>query len=180
MIRDVVVIDHGGVPVFAHNFGACHSFHTDVYLVSGFMSALQSLAKTVQGGEITYVGMGELSIYFHKLADYLYAVICDASDPEEATKVKVRRIGEMFTERYGAALQGFRGEVGQFDEFADVLVELKITQKNCGGRPECAGCENESKHLPLEEWIPKLRKRARLRRFFGGLRRKRGKKEEEE
>jgi len=76
----------------------------------------------------------------------------------------------MFTEKYAREIQDFEDTsvTPDFTEFTNLLLDLKITQRNCGGRPECKGCPNH-RVLPLDEISKAFRKEStddseRLRR----------------
>jgi hypothetical protein len=58
----------------------------------------------------------------------------------------------MFFDKYKHEMKNFEANsiAPDFTEFTDHLLDLKITQTNCGGRPECEGCPNH-RVLPLEE-----------------------------
>ncbi len=157
MIRDVVVLEKSGITLFSQSFGECHSFGTDVQLFSGFISAIQMFSETISGSEISKIGLSDnKNILFQKTDRCIFAVLCDDTDPMNEMEVKTKKISEIFEREYSHNLNSFDGDVLPFEEFGKILIDLDITQKNCGGRPECDGCPNSSKTLPMGDIIEKL------------------------
>ena len=156
MIRDVIILNNGGVPLFYQNFGQCHSFGDDVALISGFISAIQSFSEELVGTDLSLVQMGSKQIAFHKNEHNTYALICDVDDRKDEISTKARKLCEVFENEYKKELASFDGNTDTFSGFGTILVNMNITRKNCGGRPECEGCDNSSKSLPLRELIREL------------------------
>ena len=162
MIRDIIVLTHSGVPLCYQNFGDCHQFGEDPTVISGFISALQMFSKKLTQSEVKLVQMVDKKIAFHRTKGLLYAIISEENDPIEEIRVKTRKTAEIFENEYSEAIEEFEGNIEPFSGFGDLLVSLNITQKNCGGRPECAGCPNSSKNLPLQQYTKDLEEKASL------------------
>jgi hypothetical protein len=156
MIRDVIIIAKSGIPLFHKNFGACHSFGADLNMIAGFISALQLFSEELDGSDIRSMEMAQKLVVFHRFQDINYVVICDNSDAIHEIKSKIEKISEIFCHEYHQMIANFNGDISIFDHFAQTLIDLQITQKNCGGRPECEGCPNSTKTLPLSAMISEM------------------------
>lgn len=156
MIRDVIILHKSGVPLFYQNFGQCHSFGQEINLISGFISAIQMFSEQLAGSQIEMIELMEKKMAFSKSSSTINAIICDKNDTSEIISVKIKKVSEIFENEYTSHIKNFNGNITPFDNFGNILIDLNITQKNCGGRPECAGCPNSTKSLPLQDYIEKL------------------------
>ncbi len=75
----------------------------------------------------------------------LYFFIADTNEDPKKINFKIKKIASLFNEMYSEFLQDFTGEVSRFNDFKDVLIDMNLAQRNCGGRPECEGCPNSDK-----------------------------------
>jgi hypothetical protein len=156
MIRDVIILHKSGVPLFYQNFGQCHSFGQEINLISGFISAIQMFSEQLAGSQIEMIELMEKKMAFSKSNSTINAIICDKTDTNDVISVKIKKVTEIFENEYKQQIKDFNGNIALFDKFGQVLIDLNITQKNCGGRPECEGCPNSSKSLPLQQYIEQL------------------------
>ena len=151
MIRNLIVLDKAGRDLLAMNFGECHSLGGSPALISSFISAIYSFSQSAVGQGIKNIKFENLYFKLLNKNEIIFLISADDNDVR-SNRIKLERISEMFFERYSNEVKEF--EVNSispdFTEFTDLLLELKITQKNCGGRPECQGCPNH-RVLPLEE-----------------------------
>ncbi len=163
MIRDIVILNKSGISLFSQNFGECHSFGEDPHLFAGFISAIYSFSESINSGGISKIDLsGDKRILFQKNDKRIYTIICDSTDDIQAMEVKAEKISEIFENEYKEELERFEGDISYFEGFGNLLLDLKITQKNCGGRPECDGCPNSTKSLPLDNITNKLKEEASL------------------
>lgn len=151
MIRNLIILDDAGSNLLDVNFGQCHSLGGSPLLISSFISAIYSFGKYA-------IGEGIKNIKFENLVFLLLAkdgiIFLISADDEEIdnNRLKLERISQMFLENYRQELIDFEKTrvTPDFSEFTTLLLNLNITQKNCGGRPECEGCPNH-RVLPLDE-----------------------------
>ena len=82
--------------------------------------------------------------------EIIFLISVDDEDVQ-TNRVKLQKIAEMFFNRYKQGMKDFEANsiAPNFTEIIKHLLDLNITQKNCGGRPECEGCPNH-RILPLE------------------------------
>ena len=147
MIRNLLVLNHG-VLLVKLNFGECHSFGANDDLVAGFISALDMFSNEITGGSIKTINFENYIFHFYKNQNSLknlYVFITDSEEDEELVNFKINKIASLFYNRYSKILNKFNGEVNQFNDFKETLLEMNLAQKNCGGCPECAGCTNSMK-----------------------------------
>ncbi|MHA1265874.1 MAG: hypothetical protein ACTSRS_11630 [Candidatus Helarchaeota archaeon] len=155
----------------SRNFGECQSIDVEPSLFTGFISALQTFAREITQSVMKSVNFEEFNFKFFKdpkISELYYVLVTDLEDEPALTEVKLIKIAELFRERYGTEILQFRGDISLFEEFGDLLIEMKIAQKNCGGRPECDGCPNSIKTSKIIEFYKRERKGlfSRLKAFF--------------
>ena len=168
MIRNLLIMNHG-ILLVKLNFGECHSFGANDDLVAGFISALDLFSNEITGGSIKAINFEHYTFHFHKdnnVSSNLYVFITDSEEDMEDINFKISKIASLFYNKYSEILKRFRGETNQFNDFKKSLLEMNLTQKNCGGRPECSGCLNSTKtHEILNKYNED--KKGFLNRFKG-------------
>lgn len=68
-----------------------------------------------------------------------YVVVTDVDDDLEEINFKIHRIAEIFVDNYKSNLQEFHGNIVPFRKFGEILIDMKIAERNCGGGSECEG-----------------------------------------
>jgi len=157
VLRDLLILEKTGVLLFKKNFGECHSFGSDPDLISGFLAAIVHYASIASEQPLGGIDFGTLKMAIKINKERIYAILYENTDDPKVMQTRLQRIIELFDNTYEKELKEFNGDVSKFDKFGEKLIELKMAQKNCGGRPECKGCPNSSKLLPLKLFINKLR-----------------------
>ena len=152
-----MILERTGVLLFKKNFGECHSFGTDPDLISGFLAAIIQYAGVASDQPLAGIDFGSLKMAIKSNKDRIYAILFENTDENKVMQTRLQKIIELFESLYEKELKNFNGDVSIFDNFGDKLIQLKMAQKNCGGRPECKGCPNSSKLLSLKLFINKLK-----------------------
>jgi len=151
MIRNIFIINNG-IALVKLNFGDCHSLGANQDLIAGFISGLEAITKEItRGSSIQSLNVEDYIFYFFKdnAVNLLYVFIAEPGDDPEEMNFKLRKIASLFVENYKDILDRFTGEITPFNNFGELLIKMNLTQKNCGGRPECEGCPNSIKSLNL-------------------------------
>ena len=157
MIRNIFVIDSTtGNSLVTANFGECHSLGNDSGMVSGFISALYSFSKSLNGETINEVRLGELHFLIQNHRDLLFVIASDNDNIEE-NRLKLDKIARIFYELYGTQprVLSDHGMI-PLSDFGTYLVDNGITEHNCGNNPLCDDCENREKMLPLKEMTKQI------------------------
>ena len=159
MIRNIFII-RDGIGLVKLNFGQCHSLGTNEDLIVGFISGLEIFSDKVMGSQMKNIKVQEYIIHFYKdpSDNLLYVFISEHKDKIDEIRFKMQKISSLFSERYKEVLLNFDGEVSRFNDFGDLLIEMNLAQKNCGGRPECDGCPNSGKSLKFLRLFQKEKK----------------------
>ena len=158
MIRNLIILDNAGRNLLAVNFGECHSLGGSSLLVSSFISAIYSFGQSALGEGVKNIKFENLIFLLMAKDDLIFLISAD-DDETENNRLKLDRISAMFLEKHAQEIQDFEKTslTPDFTEFTNLLLDLKITQKNCGGKPECEGCPNH-RVLPLDEIVKVFRK----------------------
>jgi hypothetical protein len=172
LIRNIFIIKDG-VALVKLNFGKCHSIQENQNLVTGFISGLVSFSKEAIGSSIKTMTVDKYIFYFLKKeqqSGLLYVIVSEEDDEPEKIQFKMKKIADLFFERYGSKIENFDGEISRFNEFKELLIEMNLAKKNCGGRPECEGCPNSSKSAHFLEVFDKEKKSffQRIKDFISG------------
>jgi len=129
------------------SFGQCHALGNEINLVSSYLYAIQLRSLEITGTFIKSINLGIITFHFYRDPydpNMFYAVTTDVDDDLEEINFKIHRIAEIFEKNYREYLQEFYGNIVPFRNFGDILVSMNIAERNCGGRSECEGCENNS------------------------------------
>ncbi|MHA2425247.1 MAG: hypothetical protein ACXAEF_10685 [Candidatus Thorarchaeota archaeon] len=160
MIRNLIILDSAGRDLLAVNFGECHSMGGSPALISSFVSAIYSFSQSAIGQGIKNIKFENLYFMILNINEIIFLISADDEDVQ-TNRVKLQRIAEMFFDRYKKEMRDFEANsiAPDFTEFTKHLLDLRITQENCGGRSECEGCPNH-RVLPLEEISDAFRRNA--------------------
>ncbi len=160
MIRNLSILSSSGHSLVSAYFGECHSFGDDQNLVTGFITALHSMGQSLAGRGVDEIHLGPLHFAILSERDLLFAIAVEDEPPEDA-KVSLTRIADLFLERYGSIVHDVRegDDLSMFQNFPNILVELGVAQTSCGKYPECEGCPDAEKELPLSQFIGRVDRR---------------------
>lgn len=151
MIRNIFIIKNG-IPLVVINFGACHSLGNDDDLISGFIYVFGTFSRELTGDMIKIIDFESYKMYFYEdktNLDLLFVFIYEVNIKSKAIEFKIRKVVSLFNEKYSQRISEFDGNITYFNDFKNILLEMNLAQKNCGGHPECEGCSNSNKTLSL-------------------------------
>ncbi|MFX1256889.1 MAG: hypothetical protein ACFFAN_03440 [Promethearchaeota archaeon] len=134
--------------MISQNFGKCFAFKIDDILISGFLTALQSFSKKIAESTIKSINFENFTLHFYNdLNDssVLYVIVTNIDfDPKEIN-FKMHKISKLFYEKYSNYLKNFNGDITPFSKFIEILIQMKIVQKNCGRYSDCNECSYNGK-----------------------------------
>jgi hypothetical protein len=151
-----IFIFKAGVALVNQNFGQCHALGNDINLISSYLYALQQISLEITGTSIKSLNFEKISFHFYKDPydpNIFYVVVTDVDDNLEEINFKIHRIAEIFDKTYKNYLQEFHGNIVPFRTFGDILIDMNITQRNCGGGSECEGCANKDQISEISKII---------------------------
>jgi len=151
MIRNIFIIKNG-IPLVIINFGACHSLGSDDDLISGFIYVFGTFSRELTGDMIKTIDFENYKMYFYEdktYLDLLFVFIYEINVKSKDIEFRIKKVASLFDERYSHRISEFNGNISHFSDFKNILLEMNLAQKNCGGRPECEGCPNSNKTLSL-------------------------------
>lgn len=96
-------------------------------LLGGFLNAISSFAKEIQGGQIDSLNLRNFNFIYSYDEEFgcIFVLIIDIDDSEEEARIKLELMKNEFMERYRERIKKFSGLVSVFDEF-DGFVEENI------------------------------------------------------
>lgn len=151
MIRNLIIFSKKGYNLLEVNFGECHSLAASPLMVSGFISAIYAFGQSLNGRGIKNIRFEHLYFMLYTQNEFIFLISVD-DDRESENRAKLERISSLFLEKYSEDLREFEETsiTPDFTEFIDLLLDLDISQKNCGEHPDCEDCPNH-RVLPLDE-----------------------------
>ena len=157
MIRNLIVLDHEGSNLLEVNFGECHSLMAGETAISNFITALHMFGKSMIGHSIRNIRFEHLYFMLLNEEDFLFLISID-DDLIAENRFKLERISELFLEKYSQELRDIKESDNghDFTEFIDLLIDMNIAQRNCGGNPTCDDCP-EHRVLPIERMTDVIR-----------------------
>lgn len=154
MIRNVIILDVDGQPIYTENFGECHSLPHEsdmAEMLSGFISALYTFGKNLTGQGTSEVNFGSLRLLITTRRDIVFVLAVD-DDLMEENKITLDRIAELFVVKYNDQLLGGQSiDEAKLHDFSQILVTQDMVQDNCGDFEDCSDCSNSNKSLPVKD-----------------------------
>lgn len=138
------------------NFGQCHALGNDINLVSSYLYAIQQLSLEITGTSIKSLNFEKIAFHFYRDpfdSNMFYVVVTDVDDDLNEINFKIHRIAEIFDKNYKDYLQEFHGNIVPFRNFGDILVNMNLAERNCGGGSECEGCANSNQFSEISNII---------------------------
>ena len=130
MISRILIMAPGGVLCYSKNFIGNIQKEDNLIeedLVGGFLNAISSFAKEIQGGEIDSLNFRNFNFIYSYDEEFgcMFILVIDIDDSEEEARSKLELMKNEFMERFRERIKKFSGYVGVFDEF-DEFVEENI------------------------------------------------------
>ena len=125
MISKILIIMSSGVLCYSKTFFGDE--HIDNDLVSGFLTAISSIAKEIGGGEIESLNFRNFNYIYTNDDEKLcmFIIVTDIDDPEEEAREKLDLLKNEFIGRYQDDLINWKCETKIFEPF-DEFVENNI------------------------------------------------------
>ena len=170
LIQNIFVFK-AGVALVNQNFGQCHSLSRDINLVSSYLYALQQLSVEITGTPIKSLNFEEIALHFYKDPNdpnIFYVIVSDADDNRDEINFKIHRIAEIFDQNYKEYLQEFNGNIVPFRNFGEILINMNLAEKNCGGGSECEDCSHNNDFSDLGKVLENKKNSlfTRIRKLF--------------
>ncbi|MFX1398653.1 MAG: hypothetical protein ACFFAS_16615 [Promethearchaeota archaeon] len=131
MISRVLVIAQGGLLAYSKNFVKLskdpNSGITEGDLISGFISAINTFAQEIKGGNIHSLNFKHFNIVmeYDTETDTIFVVICDINDIEEEVRERSILLKNEFIKRHKEQLLNWSGELVLFQDM-EAFVEENI------------------------------------------------------
>jgi len=131
MISKILIIMANGVLCYSKTFVGSDDMDYD--LVSGFLTAISSIAKEIGGGEIRALNFRNFNFVYtyddEKLC--MFIIVTEIDDPEEEAQEKLELLKTEFINQFYDDLKNWKCETGRFevfDEFAEknIFIPPKI------------------------------------------------------
>lgn len=142
MIQNIFIFK-AGIALVNQNFGLCHTLGSDINLVSSYLYAIQQLSLEITGTSIKSLNFEKIAFHFYRDpldSNMFFVLVTDVEDNLEEINFKIHRIAKIFDKTYKNYLQEFHGNIVPFRNFGDILINMNLAERNCGGGSECEGC----------------------------------------
>ena len=125
MISKILIIMSSGVLCYSKTFFGEDFIDND--LISGFLTAISSIAKEIGGGEIESLNFRNFNFIYTNDDEKLcmFIIVTDIDDPEEEAREKLDSLKNEFIERFHDDLVNWKCETKIFETF-DGFVEDNI------------------------------------------------------
>jgi len=130
IISRILIMAPGGVLCYSKNFIGKIQKDENVIeedLVGGFLNAISSFAKEIQGGAIDSLNFRNFNFIYSYDEEFgcMFVLVIDIDDSEEEARTKLELMKNEFMGRYRENIRTFSGCISVFDEF-DEFVEENI------------------------------------------------------
>ena len=138
MISKILIIMANGVLCYSKTFVGSNDMDYDI--VSGFLTAISSIAKEIGGGEIRSLNFRNFNFVYtyddEKLC--MFIIVTDIDDPEEEAQQKLELMKDEFIRQFRDELINWQCETGRFEVFDDfaethIFIPPKILLVGEGG-----------------------------------------------
>ena len=150
MIRNVIILDVDGQPIYTENFGECHSLPHEsdmAEMLSGFISALYTFGKNLTGQGTSEVNFGSLRLLITTRRDIVFVLAVD-DDLMEENKITLDRIAELFVVKYNDQLLGGQSiDEAKLHDFSQMLY-CDFTTPSQPGLEPVDECETAASYQP--------------------------------
>ncbi|MEE9376447.1 MAG: GTPase domain-containing protein [Candidatus Lokiarchaeia archaeon] len=125
MISKILIIMSNGVLCYSRTFVGDTDIDND--LVSGFLTAISSIAREIGGGEIRSLNFRNFNFIYTRDDENLcmFIIVTDIDDPEEVVRDKLELLKTEFINRFHTQLKNWDCETRKFEVF-DEFVEERI------------------------------------------------------
>jgi len=123
MISKILIIMSSGVLCYSKTFFGEDKLDND--LVSGFLTAISSIAKEIGGGEIESLNFRNFNFVYTQDDEKLcmFIIVTDIDDPEEEAREKLELLKNEFIGRYRDDLVNWVCETKKFEPFDEFVEE---------------------------------------------------------
>lgn len=95
-------------------------------MISGFLSALNSFAKTERGEIMKELTLEQTTFVFEKREHLIYVMTSGEPKARQLLALFLERIIEAFGNMFAASITNFNGDIAPFEQFADVFAQIQF------------------------------------------------------
>ena len=123
VVREFWIFMNEGVEAFSH----APESKLDPLLFGGFISAMQSFSFELTSEHLKVISIGVDKYTFYREEDMPFFIICRTplKSPDDKIENILKMLFQEFWKQHEEELKNFDGEVSQFEDFFDVVKELK-------------------------------------------------------
>lgn len=111
--------------------------------MTGFISAIQSFSKEITGSNVKTINFDNFIFHFYKHPEYddlIFLLITDNDFETKYIYCKIQKVADLFINKYNRKIDDFDGQLGQFDDFIELVIEERIHEQFCGDNKKCVKC----------------------------------------
>ncbi len=123
MIQKILIIKSSGVLCYSKSFVNDEDIDKD--FVSGFLTAINNVAKEIGGGEIRSIHFRNFNIVytFDYEKNWIFIIVTDIDDSEEEVRHKLEYLKLEFFRRYRDDLKNWDYDVVKFESFDEFVIK---------------------------------------------------------
>jgi len=123
MIEKILIIKSSGILCYSKSF--LNDENVDEDFISGFLTAINNVAKEIGGGEIRSIHFRNFNIVytFDYEKNWIFIIVTDIDDPDEEVRHKLEFLKLEFFKRYRDDLQNWDYDIGKFDSFDEFVIK---------------------------------------------------------
>ncbi len=123
MIQKILIIKSSGVLCYSKSFVNDEDIDKD--FVSGFLTAINNIAKEIGGGEIRSIHFRNFNIVytFDYEKNWIFIIVTDIDDSEEEVRHKLEYLKLEFFKRYRDDLKNWDYDIVKFESFDEFVIK---------------------------------------------------------
>ena len=117
VLQDIWILEKSGIVIFHRTFDKTVS----PQLFGAMMSALNMFAEQLTEGGLSNFELNEKKFTIIKKGELLFVVNSSNKIKQKKVNKELGKVSKKFIKLYSDRLKGFRGEIGAFSEFKEII-----------------------------------------------------------
>lgn len=124
LYNEFFIITEDGINIFSRSSAGEQQERME--MISGFLSALNTFAKTERGESMKELTLEQTTFVFEKREHLIYVMTSVEPKAHQLLKLFLEKIIESFGLMFATSFAEFNGDIAPFESFADVLAQIQF------------------------------------------------------